>query len=252
MSEMPENSTRASLPKWLKRVLIGVALFAGLLAAAYAALPYLMSYQTKDASAFESEIATFETQDSAGLPAPGHVLFIGSSSIRRWETLEQDMAPIQVLNRGFGGSMLHHSTHYFDRIVTPYQPSAIVMYAGGNDISNLIAPRSADMVFQDFEEFIAKVRADLGPVPVVYISIKPSVLREKFWPEMQKVNQAIQGRAQADKLIYFIDGATPLLGSDGKPSPEFLVWDGLHLNAEGYAEWAALVQPTLVSIMEGQ
>jgi len=227
------------------RSLTALLIVLGLILAVYTALPYFLSYQTKDASRFEKEIAAFESADEQNPQTAGQILFIGSSSIRRWKTLAQDMAPMRVINRGFGGSMLHHSSVFFDRIVKPYQPSAIVMYAGGNDISNLLAPRSAAMVAQDFDDFVQRVRADVGQIPVLYISIKPSTLRADFWPEMQKANQAIKDRAQTDPLVHYIDGATPLLGEDGTPSRDYLVWDGLHLNEKGYKVWTALVRAEL-------
>jgi len=237
-----------SPPLISSRALLVTVVIAALFACAYAALPYAMSYFSKTASAFEDDIKAFEESDAASPPELGKVLFIGSSSIRMWETLEEDMAPIGVINRGFGGSMLHHSTHFFDRIVLPYQPSVVVMYAGGNDISNLIAPRSAETVVADFEEFADKLHSNLGPVPFLYIAIKPSVLREEFWPEMQKANRAIEIIAQENPLLHYIDGATPLLGADGKPTQDYLLWDGLHLNKKGYAIWTEIVRPKLLAL----
>jgi lysophospholipase L1-like esterase len=201
-----------------------------------------------EAAHFEDEIAAFEAQDRTNRPALGQVLFIGSSSIRRWQTLERDMQPVAVLNRGFGGSMLHHSTHFADRVITPYKPSAIVIYAGDNDIGNLTMPRSAVQVAMDFDAFTAKVRADVGDIPIVYIAIKPSVFRAAQWPEMQRANAMIADRAQTDPQIYFADVASPMLDQHGKADEQFLVSDGLHMNAKGYAVWTSIIRPILLDI----
>ena len=229
----------------IRNWLIIIALvIAFLWAAGYGAL-YYFSDKMEDAAAFESEIAAFEEQDAKDPPAPGQILFIGSSSIRFWESLERDMQPRAVINRGFGGSMLHHSTHFAERIIFPYEPSAIVLYAGDNDMGSLTSPRSADQVAKDFDAFVAKVRSGLGPVPIFYIAIKPSTLREEQWPEMQKFNGMIADRTEQDPSLHFIDIATPMLNSEGTPKEEYLAWDGLHLNEKGYALWTKIVREAL-------
>jgi lysophospholipase L1-like esterase len=221
-----------------------------LLLIAYKTLPQYYSYKALDATFFEDEIAAFEEADRLNPPEPGKVLFIGSSSIRFWDTLEQDMEGIPTIRRGFGGSFLRHSTHFADRIVTPYQPSAIVMYAGGNDMGNLHSPLSAEQVAADFDAFVAKVSKDVGDIPIIYIAIKPSVLRVKHWPDMQRANAMIAAKAAGDDRLYFVDIATPMLDEHGKPRADLLIWDGLHLNAEGYALWTKLVRPVVIQALE--
>ncbi len=64
-------------------------------------------------------------------PLPeGAVVFAGSSSIRFWKTLQEDMQPTPVVNRGFGGAMIHQIVHYMDRIILPLKPRAVFFYAG--------------------------------------------------------------------------------------------------------------------------
>lgn len=227
--------------KWL---IIFAMVIALLWAGGYGALHYLSS-TIEDATAFESEIAAFEEQDAQNPPKPGQIVFVGSSSIRFWTSLQQDMKPRDVLNRGFGGSMLHHSTHFADRIIFPYKPSAIVLYAGDNDIGSMTAPRSPAQVAEDFDMFVARIRSGLGTVPIFYIAIKPSTLREEKWPEMAKLNGMIADRAKTDPSLNFIDVATPMLNPDGKPKDEYLVWDGLHLNEKGYELWTRIVRKAL-------
>ncbi|HEY2343709.1 MAG TPA: GDSL-type esterase/lipase family protein, partial [Chthoniobacteraceae bacterium] len=117
---------------------------------------------------FASEIAAFEKSDAEHPPEKGAVLFIGSSSIRLWKSLAQDFPNQHVLNRGFGGSEISDSIGYIDRIVVPYAPRLIVMYAGGNDIHS---GKSAERVIDDFKTFVEKVRGKLPNVPIDYISI---------------------------------------------------------------------------------
>src|SRR5687767_11221929 len=80
---------------------------------------------------WDKEIAAFEAQDKTNPPPKGAILFIGSSSIRLWKTLAEDFPEHEVINRGFGGSQIADSVYFVDRMVVPYQPKKIVMYAGG-------------------------------------------------------------------------------------------------------------------------
>src|ERR1700745_4416542 len=59
-------------------------------------------------------------------PPPRPIVFYGSSSIRRWSTLSQDIPDYTVLNCGFGGSRLTDCLYYAPRGVTPFKPAAVV------------------------------------------------------------------------------------------------------------------------------
>src|SRR5882672_12560139 len=113
--------------------------------------------------AWEPSIKKFEKSDRQHPPEKGGVLFVGSSSIRIWESLAEDFPAVKVLNRGFGGSEIADSTYYAGRIIVPYRPRMIVFYAGDNDLAK---GKSPDRVSDDFKEFVGRVRKDL---PVVKI-----------------------------------------------------------------------------------
>ena len=189
---------------------------------------------------FRDEILRFAEMDRKSPPPACPVLFVGSSSIRLWSTLKEDMAPLPVLNRGFGGSTIAQSTMYFDRIVTPYRPRAIVLYAGENDLDN---GQSPDAVAGEFRRFLELKRAKLGKTPVFYISAKPSKQRFGQFARQSELNAAIRGLAASSTDLTFIDVVTPML-RDGKPQ-DLYVEDGLHMNAAGYAIWRGLVREVL-------
>src|ERR1700691_1423201 len=87
------------------------------------------------AQGWESSILEFESQDKVNPPKPGVIVFVGSSSIRFWRTLGTDMQPLDVINRGFGGSEMSDIAQYANRIVVAYKPRAVVVYAGDNDLA---------------------------------------------------------------------------------------------------------------------
>ncbi|MEZ4279707.1 MAG: SGNH/GDSL hydrolase family protein [Myxococcota bacterium] len=225
--------------KWVGIALLVLALLAAAVVGGY--LRY-MSRSGSDPAFFESEIQAFLDADRAAPPAPGEIVFYGSSSIRFWSSLAQDMAPLAVVNRGFGGAHLSHLIHNASRVVIPRAPRAVVVYAGDNDIG---AGKSAETVAADFDALVGLLRASLPELDVYFLSIKPSRLRWALWPEMARANEAIRLRAEADPRVHFIDVGQVLLGPDGTPEKRFFRFDGLHLSAAGYAAWTSVVAPIL-------
>jgi len=191
---------------------------------------------------WERAIAAFEEKDRGNPPPKGGIVFVGSSSIVKWTTLAQDFPHHQVLNRGFGGSQLGDSVHFADRIVLPYEPRMVVLYAGSNDIH---AGKSPEQVFADFQAFVAAIRGKLPKTEIAYISIAGNPAR---WAEVDKVKKAnalIEGYIKDHPGLKFIDVFPHMLGSDGLPRPEIFVLDQLHMNGEGYEIWTSIVGPYL-------
>jgi len=203
--------------------------------------PPAAAHQTPadDLTQWEPEIAAFEASDRAHPPAPGGILFIGSSSIRMWTSLAEDFPGLPVLNRGFGGSQIHHVTAFVPRIVVPYKPKLIIFYCGANDIAS--HQRTVDEVVSDYKEFVRTVRASLPQVRIAFISAAPNPARWALKESYIDLNHRIQAYSDADPLLGFIDVWEPMLGDNGQPRPEMFIEDRLHMNANGYALWRDLV-----------
>ena len=194
---------------------------------------------------WEPAIEAYEAADAQSPPAPGSIVFIGSSSIFLWRTLAADMAPLPVLNRGFGGSVIAHATHFVDRIILPYEPRAVVLYAGDNDIA--LGGLSPDCTLRDYEAFVAKIRERDLMIPIYFISIKPSVFRENLWGEMRRANALIEARTMTEPSLHFMDVSESMLDEDGRPIESLFVEDGLHLSPAGYELWTSIVRPVLIA-----
>ena len=190
---------------------------------------------------FEDDIRRYEEADKRTPPPKGAVLFIGSSSIRMWNTLAKDMAPLTVLNRGFGGSRASDVLNFIDRIVIPYQPKSIVYYEGDNDLAS---GRKPEQIRDDVRKFVEQVRAALAEVPVYVISIKPSPSRAKLWADGQVANNLLLEYAKTAKGVTFIDVATEML-KDAEAYPQLFLKDNLHMNAQGYAIWTRIIKAAL-------
>jgi len=191
---------------------------------------------------WENEITGFEHQDATNPPPKGAVLFIGSSTVRLWRTLAQDFPEHHVINRGFGGSEILDSTHFAERIIFPYEPRAIFLRAGGNDIN---AGRRPEQVFDDFKEFVAKVHAKLPKTEILFISLSPSVSRWKNAEKEKTLNTLVEAFAKQAPRVKYIETYAMSLGPDGQPRPELFIADQLHFNADGYKLLAERVRPFL-------
>ena len=194
-----------------------------------------------DPSRYEPAIRAFEEQDRKQPPPTEGILFIGSSSIRGWD-LKPHFPGLPVINRGFGGSHIADSVAFAERIILPYHPKVIVLYAGDNDVA---FGKSPQRVLADYKAFVAKVHESLPQTRIVFIAVKPSISRWKLVDKMRQANRLIQAVTEKDERQVFVDIDAPMIGPDGKPSKQLFKSDGLHLNDTGYKLWAELVRPHL-------
>ncbi len=191
---------------------------------------------------WENDIRAFEEADRVSPPPKGAILFIGSSTIRMWSTLEQDYPEYETINRGFGGSELADSAHFADRIVIPYAPRLIVLNAGTNDINNGKAPTQ---VVDDFKVFVARVKKALPKTRIAYLAIQPAPSRWAQAPKQQEANRLIADYVKRGKNLDYIEVWDQYLGADGTPDPAYYLPDRLHGNEAGYKIRAEVVRPHL-------
>ena len=221
------------------------ALVALLLVAAASALAAAQT-ETIDPTRFEEAIQAFEAEDGAMMPREGAIVVTGSSSIRRWHpTLKQDLAPLTVIPRGFGGSTMEDVEYFLDRIVTKYKPRAVVIYEGDNDTGRYRV-RPAEIAHR-LQTIVQRVHATLPGARVYVMSVKPSLARVAVWDKAQETNALYQRLAADNDLVSYIDVATPFLRADGKVMDDIFIDDGLHLNEKGTRIWAATIKAALMA-----
>jgi lysophospholipase L1-like esterase len=195
---------------------------------------------------WEKEIAAFEASDRLSPPPRGEVVFVGSSTIHHWDTAAS-FPDLKIINRGIWvngqGFELGDAVRYADRIIIPYQPRVIVVYAGDNDING---GKTSEQVVVDAEKFVTKVRSKLPDVRIVFIGLKPSIARWMQVDRMRTTNAMLRQLCERDDRIAYIDVDGPMMGWDEKPRRELFVEDGLHLSAEGYRLWTTLLRPFLL------
>ena len=202
----------------------------------------LKSYNSNDIEKFDEDINSFVAQDQFSSPDKNKFLFIGSSSIRLWKSLQDDMAPLEVINRGFGGAHIKHINRHFESIVLPYEPKAIIFFCGTNDVA---AYNPVDKVKLDFEIFYNRVKRDLPDTKLFVIEIQPSPSRF-FQRNLQlKWNEHIEDLAKVDPDLFVINVSETMFTDEGKPRRELYIPDMLHMNSRGYAIWTGKVRDIL-------
>jgi lysophospholipase L1-like esterase len=191
---------------------------------------------------WKADIQRFIDVDKQTPPPANAVLFVGSSSIRMWDT-KKFFPDINTINRGFGGSYVIDSLYYADQIIIPYKPRTIVFYAGDNDT---VDNKSSEMILADFQSLYIKIRKSLPETKIIVISTKPSIQRWKFWPQMIKSNNYIENFCKKQQNTTFVDVSKVMIDSTGQPRKDIFMPDGLHLNDKGYELWTSLVKPLLI------
>ncbi len=193
---------------------------------------------------YEKDIQYFEHLDSTENYSKDAILFMGSSSIRLWNTIAQDMAPYPVIQRGFGGSNMADVAYYTKRIVYPHQFRAVAIFVA-NDITGGTADKTPEEVLSLFTYIHRTIRKKFPDKPIYFIAITPTNSRWKVWPQAQQANALIKDFCGKKTKTYFIDTASLYLGSDGKPRAELFRDDQLHQTEAGYQIWSKAIKDKL-------
>jgi lysophospholipase L1-like esterase len=206
------------------------------------AIALALQAQAAPVARFEKEVARFEASDQTSTPPRDAVVFAGSSTIERWNNLQQDFPSATVIQRGIGSTRLDDWVRFAPRIVIPYHPKQIVLYAGDNDFAD---GQSADNVYRDYKDFARVVRSTLPDAEIVFVSIKPSPSRWKYRERMRRANALVKAYIRHHRKMRYIDVFNPMLGANGHPRPELFVSDSLHMTPAGYALWASILKPVV-------
>ena len=205
--------------------------------------PVAQAAPTPSSSRWSASIAAFAAADLRQDLPPGGVLFLGGSSIRLWDDLETQFSALPVvIKRGFGGAKLSDCVRYLDRLVIPYRPRLVLVYAGENDLAE---GGTAEEVLRQFTAFAEGVDAVLPQTRIAFIAIKPSPARLRLMPEFRRANALVSQYVATAPNTDFVDVFTPMLDGEGKPRRELFRADALHLNAKGYALWKSAIAPHL-------
>jgi len=194
---------------------------------------------SQDPHKFTAEIDHFKELDKS-LNYDEVVLFTGSSSVRFWSTLEADYPPLNVVNRGFGGSQFSDLIQYL--------PRHIFIYEGDNDV---YAEKSTSEIMTDAKSLVSKIRKSLPRSHIYFISPKPSIARWNFKNEYLELNQSMKSWTDEDELLHFINVWIPMCDAEGIVLKDIFIEDDLHMNEKGYDIWREVIRPFVIGVKKG-
>jgi lysophospholipase L1-like esterase len=208
-------------------------------------MPEISKYAGNNPTLWEPDIAQLEAKTALLNNHHERVLFVGSSSIRFWQTLAIDMSPFSVIQHGFGGATVNDVVHFSDRLINAFNPRAVVVFVGTNDITPRQV-RSTTEMLGAYRRLVSNIRHDLPTTPIIFIAITPSPHRWSVWPQASETNRLLNDFINSQNNLYLVDTSSGLLGGDGRPDKSFYRLDGLHLGDKGYAVWTKRVKAKLL------
>ena len=201
-------------------------------------------------SRFDAEVQRMLDADKTNPPPQQGILFIGSSIFRLWSGLKEQMAPLPVFNRAFGGSQTQDMIDRAGQLVVPFQPRIIVYYCGSNDVN---AGATAEAIIGRTKQFLAIVREKLPNTMVYYTGIQKAPDKRERWDVVDAVNREMERYSHEAKNLGYIDLNTVLF-KNGVLREDLFLPDKLHFRPEStaYAEFTAVVKPVLTKAWESK
>lgn len=176
------------------------------------------------------------------------VLFFGSSSIRLWKTLAEDMAPLNVVNRGYGGAMLRDIHYNYHTVLADYSPRAFAFYCD-NDLGGFERDLRPTELFDLYRLLVERLQQDYPNKPIFILSIKFNEHRAARREEHRLFNAMMADWASHTEGVTFVDVNTPILNPDGSVNNDYFERDLLHVNREGYRMWSSVLRPMLMEAL---
>lgn len=180
-------------------------------------------------------------------PKSGAIICIGSSQMGNWKSVAADLAPLTVYNFGIGGSKMKDAAEKFvDHLVIPFQPRAVILYEGSNDIAAGVTPEE---FLEQFRKLHQKLHAALPQTRLYVLGIVPSPgKRFEKWELIKRANENLKSECAGKPLLTYLDTTSPLIGPDGKPNFDYFIPGDIHLSATGYQAWVAVIRPNLMPV----
>ena len=202
---------------------------------------------------FDNEILNLEQLDLTKIADKSNLLFIGSSSIRLWNNIENDMHPYKPIKRGYGGAHYYDLIHFTERLITNHSPKAILIFVanditGSNDIfktNNDLSPKEVKKLFKYCYKSIRKIHKQ---VPVFVIETTPTPSRWDVWDKISEANDLINSYCESKLNLHFITTRDKFINDNGLPIKSFFISDELHLNNKGYNIWSEIIKEKLIEI----
>lgn len=193
---------------------------------------------------WEDAIEEFKKLDTTETYSSNAILFAGSSSIRLWDSIEKDMSPFKIIQRGYGGAKLNDFAYYAKDIIYPHNFEALVLFIA-NDIAGSKNDKTPKDVAELFNYTVDLVRDKYSDVPIFWIQITPTLNRWDLWNKTKEANNLIKEICENSDNLYFIETENSFLTNENLPNTDLFIEDQLHLNTDGYHIWSEIIKTEL-------
>lgn len=197
----------------------------------------------------EKEVVAYEKQEIQ----KGKILFYGDSGFTRWSTqygnrsMEEDLigkdGSIAVVNHGFGGSTAEEQLYFYNRMVLPWEPKALVVKTHGNDWD--CGYTAAEVLFLQARLF-AYARKDMPGIHFYVCDGQPSVKNREGGTNLRahelEYNELLQEYCSKhddctlvshwNNPLFFVDPNR--LGEYDNIREDIFIEDKIHYNSKGY------------------
>ncbi len=176
------------------------------------------------------------------------IALYGSSSIRMWENMKNDLHPLHTINLGFGGSSYFWCDYFFEEVFEFISPSKVILYAGDNDLGSEVPEPD---ILNSVERLIDQISQKFGSIPIAIISVKPSPERSYLEKKIESLNSSLSAFINSRHNGTFIDIYAEMLNTNRAIRPELYLEDRLHINGKGYEIWRRVIQKHVADFMTG-
>jgi lysophospholipase L1-like esterase len=206
------------------------------------------------AKIFESQVKELEKLDKTETLPEDYILYIGSSSIRLWDSIHKDMSPYNSVKRGYGGAHFYDLIHFTERLVTPHKNAKAIVCFVANDLTGIwddpktkVRPKQVNKLFKYFTKQVEKINSE---IPIFLVEITPAPSRWNIWKKTALANGLMKAYCERKANLYFISTTKDFLNKNKQPRPELFVEDQLHLNREGYKLWTKIIKSNLDNFLK--
>ena len=178
--------------------------------------------------------------------APYSVIMAGSSSMENWTTSVADMAPITTANVGIGGTTVEQwSQKLAKRLIYPYNPRAVILYVGINNIIN--SKKSGQETGNALITLFNDIHAHLPDAQIYFILINKVPGYTTYYGDIDIANGTVMSYASAKDYMTLIDAGRGLIKQSGKTNSAYFLTDGLHMSLCGYVIWGKAVKDAFIA-----
>jgi lysophospholipase L1-like esterase len=198
----------------------------------------------------DSKVKHYRAMDEQSAPEKGGIVFAGSSTIEKWTASMDGFAPLEIINRGVGGSTTLQWLYLCDPLILTYEPKLVVFFCGTNDLGNNGTPAQAEAVLDNTRYILNRIFNKLPECRVIYLSVTKAPSRKGSWAAMDKVNEQMKALAESDPRITYYDMNPMVFTADGEADETKYESDKLHLCRAAYVQLTQDLKPQIEALLQ--